>query len=80
VYNYEQLFADPQVRHREMVVNADDGELGRVPHIRTPIRMSTASVAVRRTAPRLGEHTDEILRGLGVAPGDMPALRRDRVI
>src|SRR6185295_12517804 len=80
VYNYQQLFADPQVRHREMVVNADDAELGRVPHIRTPIRMSTASVAVRRTAPRLGEHTDEILRGLGVAPGDISALRRDRVI
>jgi len=80
VYNYEQLFADPQVRHREMVVNADDAELGRVPHIRTPIRMSTASVAVRRTAPRLGEHTDEILTGLGVAPGNISALRRDRVI
>jgi crotonobetainyl-CoA:carnitine CoA-transferase CaiB-like acyl-CoA transferase len=63
-----------------MVVHADDEELGRVPHIRTPIRMSTAAVAVRRTAPRLGEQTDEILAGLGVAPGDIAALRRDRVI
>src|SRR6266446_2538195 len=61
VYNYEQLFSDPQVKHREMVVHADDAELGRVPHIRTPIRMSAAAVAVRRTAPRLGQHTDETL-------------------
>jgi crotonobetainyl-CoA:carnitine CoA-transferase CaiB-like acyl-CoA transferase len=37
-------------------------------------------VSVRRTAPRLGEQTDEILAGLGVAPGDVAALRRDRVI
>jgi len=80
VYNYEQLFADPQVRHRGMVVHADDAELGRVPHIRTPIRMSTASVAVRRTAPRLGQHSEEILAGLGYAPGEIAALRRDRVI
>ena len=80
VYNYEQLFADPQVRHREMVVHADDAELGRVPHIRIPIRMTTAAVAVRRTAPRLGEHSHEILAGLGYAPDHIAALRRDRVI
>jgi len=80
VYTYEQLFADPQVRHREMVVHADDAELGRVPHIRTPIRMSTAAVAVRQTAPRLGQHTDEILAGLGYPPAQVAELRRERVI
>jgi len=80
VYNYQQLFTDPQVVHREMVVHADDGELGRVPHIRTPIRMSATGLAVRRTAPRLGEQTEEILAGLGYAPGDIADLRRERVI
>ena len=49
----------PQVLHREMVVHAEDAELGRVPHIRTPIRMSASAVAVRATAPRLGQHTDD---------------------
>jgi len=80
VYNYEQLFADPQVVHREMVVHADDTELGRVPHIRTPIRMSASDVAVRVTAPKLGEHTGAILAGLGYSPSDIEALRGDRVI
>ena len=80
VYTYAQLFSDPQVKHREMVVHADDDELGRVPHIRTPIRMSAAAVAVRRTAPRLGQHTDEILAGLGYAPAQVAELRRERVI
>ena len=80
VYNYEQLFSDPQVKHREMVVHADDAELGRVSHIRTPIRLSASDVAVRRTAPRLGQHTDEILAGLGYAPAQVAELRRERVI
>jgi crotonobetainyl-CoA:carnitine CoA-transferase CaiB-like acyl-CoA transferase len=81
VYNYEQLFSDPQVRHREMVVHAEDAELGgRVPHIRTPIRMSAADVAVRRTAPKLGQHTDEVLGRLGYSAAEVAVLRREKVV
>jgi crotonobetainyl-CoA:carnitine CoA-transferase CaiB-like acyl-CoA transferase len=68
------------VLHREMVVHADDAELGRVPHIRTPIRMSASAVAVRDTAPKLGQHTDQILKDLGYAPTEIAALRRERVV
>jgi crotonobetainyl-CoA:carnitine CoA-transferase CaiB-like acyl-CoA transferase len=35
VYDYAQMFADPQVRHRGLVQYASDPELGEVPHIRT---------------------------------------------
>ena len=80
VYNYEQLFSDPQVQHREMVVHADDAELGRVPHIRTPIRLSASDVAVRRAAPKLGQHSAEILAGLGYSPADIQGLRGESVI
>jgi crotonobetainyl-CoA:carnitine CoA-transferase CaiB-like acyl-CoA transferase len=80
VYTYAELFADPQVQHRELVVFADDTELGHVPHIRTPVRMSGSDVGVRTTAPKLGQHTDQILAGLGYASDDIAALRRDRVI
>jgi crotonobetainyl-CoA:carnitine CoA-transferase CaiB-like acyl-CoA transferase len=64
-----------------MVVHAEDAELGgRVPHIRTPIRMSAADVAVRRTAPKLGQHTDEILGRLGYSAAEIAALRREKVV
>jgi crotonobetainyl-CoA:carnitine CoA-transferase CaiB-like acyl-CoA transferase len=53
VNTYTQLFADPQVRHLEMVVHADDPELGRVPHVRMPVRLSRSQVAVRSVAPKL---------------------------
>jgi crotonobetainyl-CoA:carnitine CoA-transferase CaiB-like acyl-CoA transferase len=80
VYGYGQLFADPQVVHRELVVHADDPELGRVPHIRTPIRMSASQVAVRAVAPKLGQHTDEILTSLGYSAADIADLRQTKVI
>jgi crotonobetainyl-CoA:carnitine CoA-transferase CaiB-like acyl-CoA transferase len=63
-----------------MVVHADDAELGRVPHIRTPIRMSAASVTVRAVAPRLGQHTDEALGALGYCAAEIDGLRRDGVV
>ncbi len=80
VYAYGQLFADPQVRHREMVVFADDPELGRVPHLRTPVRLTGSAVAVRRVAPKLGEHTAELLAALGYTPADVDELRRSGVV
>src|SRR5262245_25929492 len=80
VYTYAQLFEDPQIRHRQLVVHAEDPELGRVAHVRTPIRMSGSGVAVRRVAPKLGQHTAEVLGALGHSAADVEALRRDRVV
>jgi crotonobetainyl-CoA:carnitine CoA-transferase CaiB-like acyl-CoA transferase len=80
VSTYAQLFADPQVRHLGMVVHADDPELGRVPHVRAPVRLSRSRIGVRTVAPRLGAHTTEVLGALGYGPAELEALRRDRVI
>jgi formyl-CoA transferase/CoA:oxalate CoA-transferase len=80
VNTYAHLFADPQVRHLEMVVQADDPELGQVRHLRSPVRLSRSRVAVRTVAPRLGAHTDDVLAALGYSAPELDALRRDRVI
>lgn len=80
VNNYEQLFNDPQVKHREMVVHVQDEELGSVPHIRSPLRLSETFVGVRHTAPKLGQHNQEILSGLGLSDTEIAALREKQVI
>ena len=80
VNTYAQLFADPQVRHLGMVTRAQDPELGSVPHVRTPVRLSRSRVEVRTVAPRLGAHSAEVLGALGYEPADLERLRQDRVI
>ncbi len=79
VYNYEQLFSDPQIRHRKLVVHARDAELGEVPHIRTPIRIDDG-VAVRTVAPKLGQHNAEIYGGLGLSADALQALQDQGVL
>ncbi len=79
VYDYAQMFADPQVRHRGLVQYASDPELGEVPHVRTPIRIGD-SIAVRTVAPRLGQHNAEILGRLGASAQDLERLRARGVI
>ena len=79
VYNYGQMFADPQVKHRGMVQYAKDAELGEVPHIRTPVKIGD-SVRVRSVAPKLGQHNAEIFGRLGLNAADLAALRDKGVL
>ena len=48
VYDYAQMFADPQVRHRGLVQYASDTELVDVPHIRTPIKIGEGGARTHR--------------------------------
>jgi crotonobetainyl-CoA:carnitine CoA-transferase CaiB-like acyl-CoA transferase len=79
VYNYEQLFSNPQVRHRGLIQYATDEELGEVPHIRSPIKIGE-DVRVRSVAPKLGQHNAEIFGQLGVTEAEMRELRTRGVL
>ena len=79
VYDYRQMFADPQVRHRGLVQYASDPELGEVPHIRTPVRIGEG-VRVRNVAPKLGQHSAEIFGRLGMTEAEIKELRAKVVL
>ena len=79
VYDYAQLFADPQVRHRGFVQYARDPELGEVPYIRTPIKIGEG-VRVRSVAPKLGQHNVEIFGRLGLSEAEMKELHAKGVL
>ena len=58
-----EVFDDPQVRHRGLQLDVPASGIagGSVPGLRTPIRYSDAALVLDRPAPRLGEHSAEIL-------------------
>ena len=66
INSVEEVFEDPQVRHRQMRLDlqAPWAAGGFVPAIRSPIRFSAAELALARPSPRLGEHTEEVLAEL----------------
>jgi crotonobetainyl-CoA:carnitine CoA-transferase CaiB-like acyl-CoA transferase len=75
INDYAQVFADPQVRAREMVVEVDHPTLGHLRALGSPIKLSGTPADPRRRAPLLGEHTDQILRQAGYSVEEIDALR-----
>jgi formyl-CoA transferase len=74
IYELDEVFDDPQVRHLGMVVELDQPGLGPTRMLGFPSRASATPATIRRAAPRMGEHTDEVLRELGVAPEEIARL------
>jgi glutaryl-CoA transferase len=83
VNNLEQVFADPQIRHREMRVRMPYPgiEGGAVDLIGNPIKFSETPVEYRRPPPKMGQHTDEVLgESLGLSDSDLKDLKTRGVI
>jgi crotonobetainyl-CoA:carnitine CoA-transferase CaiB-like acyl-CoA transferase len=67
------VFADPQVVHRGMRLDLPIAG-GMAPSVRSPIMMDASPLEYRRGSPTLGEHTAEILAGLGYGADDVKRL------
>jgi crotonobetainyl-CoA:carnitine CoA-transferase CaiB-like acyl-CoA transferase len=61
-----QVFADPQLQHREMLQHLSHPLAGSVPQVISPIRLADAPLRFDRAPPLLGQHTQEVLRELGL--------------
>jgi crotonobetainyl-CoA:carnitine CoA-transferase CaiB-like acyl-CoA transferase len=80
ILTYDQVFADPQVIHREMAVPVEHPVAGPTRVLGIPFKMSGTPARVRRPAPTLGQHTDDILGELGYDAAAIRRLRADRVV
>ena len=77
----DEVFADPQVGHLQMVLEAEHPQVGRIRMVRNPVTFSRSPVDLRQAPPVLGEHTEEVLRGLlGYSVAETAALRAAHVI
>jgi crotonobetainyl-CoA:carnitine CoA-transferase CaiB-like acyl-CoA transferase len=74
------VLADPQVQAREMVVEVEHSRVGKTKAVGLPIKFSETPGGVRRGAPVLGEHTDEVLASLGYSAERIAALRAEGAV
>ena len=80
IYNMEQVYQDPQVLARKMLVDTEDPELGTVHNIGVPVKLSATPGSIRRRAPALGEHSAEILLERGFSEEEVEGLLAEGVI
>lgn len=77
----DQVLADPQVRHRRMVVELEHPKHGTLPTLGTPVKLGDAPERPPAPPPGLGEHTEAVLRGLLHYPDTrIEELRREGTI
>jgi len=81
VQTIDQVFAAPQVRHREMLVEVEHPNAGNVKMAGIPVKFSLTPASVRLPPPLLGQHTEEVLAAwLGMGSDEIDVLKRKRVI
>jgi crotonobetainyl-CoA:carnitine CoA-transferase CaiB-like acyl-CoA transferase len=80
VYSYQQVFDDPHVKARAMVVEMEHPIMGTIKTFGSPVKSSGELVSIRRAAPWLGQHSEEILRSLGIAEDEIKSLFDEAII
>src|ERR1051325_4835598 len=65
-----EVFAEPQVKHRNMLRELAHPTAGRVPQVVSPLNFANAALSFDRAPPLLGQHTAEGLREFGLMPAE----------
>jgi CoA:oxalate CoA-transferase len=80
VHAVADVFKDPQILAQNMVMDVEHPSHGLVRMLGSPMKFSGQSTAVRRPAPELGQHFDEVLTELGFSEDQRKAWRAAGVI
>jgi crotonobetainyl-CoA:carnitine CoA-transferase CaiB-like acyl-CoA transferase len=75
VNGIDDVFADPQIRHRGMVLEDGDSRT-----VGNPVKLSDTPPSIRTPPATFGQHTDEVLRELGLSDREIQRLRADGVV
>jgi crotonobetainyl-CoA:carnitine CoA-transferase CaiB-like acyl-CoA transferase len=80
VLRREDLLSDPQIMANGLIVESEHPHAGRMRQARPAARFEKTPAGFRQPAPLLGEHTDEILKELGLSGAELAELRASGVV
>lgn len=81
VYGLDEVFEDPQIAYRGMILEMDHPKAGKIKQIGIPTKFSKSPGSIRSPPPTLGQHTEEVLRDLlGFDRAKIEELRRAGVV
>ena len=75
IHDYKQVFEDPHTLAREMMVEMDHPVEGTIRGLGIPMKLSGTPGTIRRAAPLLGEHNEEVLEEVGLSRDEIAELR-----
>ena len=80
VLEINEVFSDPQIIHRRMLIEIDHPEFGKVRQVGIPIKMSDTPGEIRTLGTSIGRHTNEVLSWLGYSSAEIERLREEGVV
>lgn len=75
INSIDQVFADPQVLARDMLVELSHTTAGKIKVAGSPLKLSRTPVRLQQPPPTLGQHTDSVLADLGYSQEEISRLR-----
>ena len=80
VYSLEEVLTDPQVQHRNMIVEIEHPTLGKIPQVGISLKLSDTPGEIRSLGSLHGQNTREVLQELGYSQEEINSLKEKGVI
>ena len=80
INSIDQVFADPQVQHLKMSESVHSETIGNLNLVAQAVKLNRTPGTIALAPPERGEHTDEILQGLGYSPDDIAEMHERNIV
>lgn len=80
INNLQELFSDEQVKAREMVKEIPHPTAGSIRLVGSPLKLSRTPVEIKRHPPLAGEHTEEVLKEIGITKEQIDLMKARQII